>query len=328
MLLHRSVHRPFHSPNLPNNTSDLNPDIRLTPSESPMIDSASRITMPTLFGNSAPLLSGHSHDGLHHFPTQAYLSPESSFTWPRSEQSVSFEHTSFDCRTESNSSALHSRNCLGDIEDQAKGEWNIGPHQQLPTPFPSLSSSFNNNNNNSFEAETGLDPPPLLESAIRAPFLSTPTHQSQLPPWTGFTNTNGYEETRTRPRYNPPQAYSYDSTPSFASSLYATSSDLRTPTQSKLHGPLSGTHRSAHIDSESESEGKQTEPPYAKLIYRALMDAPEHQMVLKDIYEWIARNTDKARDPAFKGWQNSVRHNLSMNGVGFANHNQHLIQRN
>ena len=328
MLLHRSVHRPFHSPNLPNNTSDLNPDIHLTPSESPMTDSASRITMPTLFGNRAPLLSGHSHDGLHHFPTQAYLSPESTFTWPRSEQLVSFGHTSFDCRTKSNSSALHSRNCLGDVEDQSKGEWDIGPHQQLPTPFPSLSSSFNNNNNNSFEAETGLDPPPQLESAIRPPFLSTPNHQSQLPPWTGFTNTNGYEETRTRPRYNPPQAYSYDSTPSFASSLYATSSDLPTPTQSKLHCPLSETHRSAHIDSESESESKQTEPPYAKLIYRALMDAPEHQMVLKDIYEWIARNTDKARDPAFKGWQNSVRHNLSMNGVGFANHNQHLIQKN
>lgn len=43
-------------------------------------------------------------------------------------------------------------------------------------------------------------------------------------------------------------------------------------------------------------------------------------MVLRDIYEWIARNTDKARDPAFKGWQNSVRHNLSMNGVLVAIH--------
>ena len=321
MLLHRSVHRPLHSPNLPNNTSDFNSDIPLTPSESPLIDSSSRITMPTLLVNRAPVLSDHSHDGLHPFPTQAYLSPGSTFTWPRSEQSVSFGHTSFHCRTESNTSALRSQNFLGDVEDEAKRGWNIGPHQQLPTPFPSLSSSFNNNeNNNPFEAETGLNPPPQLESTARPPFLSTTTQQSQLPTWAGFTNTNGYEELKTRPRYNPPQAYSYDSTPSLASSLYATSSDLRTPDKTKLHGSLSGTHRSARIDSESESEGKQGEPPYAKLIYRALMDAPEHQMVLKDIYEWIARNTDKAKDPAFKGWQNSVRHNLSMNGVGFANH--------
>lgn len=57
------------------------------------------------------------------------------------------------------------------------------------------------------------------------------------------------------------------------------------------------------------------EEPYAKLIYRALMAAPNHAMVLKDIYKWFADNTDKASSPT-KGWQNSIRHNLSMNGVG------------
>ena len=55
--------------------------------------------------------------------------------------------------------------------------------------------------------------------------------------------------------------------------------------------------------------------PYAKLIYSALMDAPGHRMVLKDIYRWIEKNTDKANNPEFTGWQNSVRHNLSMNKV-------------
>lgn len=55
--------------------------------------------------------------------------------------------------------------------------------------------------------------------------------------------------------------------------------------------------------------------PYAKLIYRALIGAPRHRMVLKDIYEWFEVHTNKARDPKSKGWQNSIRHNLSMNGV-------------
>lgn len=57
------------------------------------------------------------------------------------------------------------------------------------------------------------------------------------------------------------------------------------------------------------------EQPYAQLIYRALMEAPNHTMILRDIYEWFKKNTDKAADKETKGWQNSIRHNLSMNGV-------------
>lgn len=326
MLLHRSIHRPFHSPDLPNNSSDFNSDNPFAPRESPMTDSGSQTIMPALLVNRASAPSDHSHDVLQQFPCQGYISPESSFTWPKLEQSETFGHTSLGYRTEPSSSAIHSRTCFGDVEDQAKGDdkWRIGPHQQLPTPFSSLSSSFNNS---SFETDQALAPSTQSNSAIRPPILPTRNHQSQLRPWTDFTTANGFEETGARPRYNPPQAYAYDTAPSLDSSLYATSSDLRTPTQPKLHRPFRETERSAPLDSESESEGKQGEPPYAKLIYRALMDAPEHQMVLKDIYEWIAQNTDKARDPAFKGWQNSVRHNLSMNGVSSANRMAHLFRR-
>lgn len=56
--------------------------------------------------------------------------------------------------------------------------------------------------------------------------------------------------------------------------------------------------------------------PYAQLIFRALKSVPGHRMVLKDIYEWFEKNTDKPRtSTSAKGWQNSIRHNLSMNGV-------------
>ena len=57
------------------------------------------------------------------------------------------------------------------------------------------------------------------------------------------------------------------------------------------------------------------EQPYAQLIYRALLDAPDYTMVLRDIYDWFRRHTDKATHSETKGWQNSIRHNLSMNGV-------------
>ena len=59
---------------------------------------------------------------------------------------------------------------------------------------------------------------------------------------------------------------------------------------------------------------------YAKLLEECLRSAPDRTMSLKEIYEWIEQNTNKAneskaKDPTNKGWQNSVRHNLSMNQV-------------
>jgi hypothetical protein len=55
--------------------------------------------------------------------------------------------------------------------------------------------------------------------------------------------------------------------------------------------------------------------PYAQLIYQALRQADGHTMVLRDIYDWFKTNTDKSAGSETKGWQNSIRHNLSMNGV-------------
>ncbi|KAK3693348.1 hypothetical protein B0T22DRAFT_476197 [Podospora appendiculata] len=55
------------------------------------------------------------------------------------------------------------------------------------------------------------------------------------------------------------------------------------------------------------------EEPYARLIYRAFMStAPSYSMTLQEIYQWFRDNTDKGRSDS-KGWQNSIRHNLSMN---------------
>jgi hypothetical protein len=57
------------------------------------------------------------------------------------------------------------------------------------------------------------------------------------------------------------------------------------------------------------------EQPYAQLIYKALLHAKGHTMILRDIYDWFKQHTDKASASETKGWQNSIRHNLSMNGV-------------
>jgi hypothetical protein len=57
-----------------------------------------------------------------------------------------------------------------------------------------------------------------------------------------------------------------------------------------------------------------SDEPYAKLIYRALLAAPNHSMVLQEIYQWFIDHTDKANSTS-SGWRNSIRHNLSMNAV-------------
>lgn len=68
-------------------------------------------------------------------------------------------------------------------------------------------------------------------------------------------------------------------------------------------------------DGAGEEGAIDKEQPYAQLIYRALKEAPGHTMILRDIYDWFKKNTEKAADKETKGWQNSIRHNLSMNGV-------------
>lgn len=79
--------------------------------------------------------------------------------------------------------------------------------------------------------------------------------------------------------------------------------------KSRASTPYSTGHEETPIDKVQ---------PYAQLIYRALLDAPDHTMVLRDIYDWFRKRTDKATHSGTKGWQNSIRHNLSMNGVSLA----------
>ena len=55
--------------------------------------------------------------------------------------------------------------------------------------------------------------------------------------------------------------------------------------------------------------------PYAKLLFTALSRSPDHSMALRDIYKWFDDNTDKTKEKESRGWQNSIRHNLSMNAV-------------
>lgn len=49
--------------------------------------------------------------------------------------------------------------------------------------------------------------------------------------------------------------------------------------------------------------------------HEALSSAPEKELPLQEIYAWFQKDTTKGIDQNQKGWQNSIRHKLSMNAV-------------
>ena len=86
--------------------------------------------------------------------------------------------------------------------------------------------------------------------------------------------------------------------------------------QARMHAceALDGSGASSREMTAMELDDLGANEPYAKLIYRALMSAPNHAMVLQEIYQWFRDNTTKGNSDT-KGWMNSIRHNLSMNAV-------------
>lgn len=122
----------------------------------------------------------------------------------------------------------------------------------------------------------------------------------------GFDNTttsrNGADSSTKRSKIRVP------SVDAAASTTTSSTSDRSSPAISKKTNPdATSTGSSAETDD--------SRPPYSyvALIFMAIQSSPLKKMTLSEIYTWITDNFDWFAKRDKKGWQNSIRHNLSLN---------------
>ncbi|KAK9420796.1 hypothetical protein SUNI508_00887 [Seiridium unicorne] len=79
-------------------------------------------------------------------------------------------------------------------------------------------------------------------------------------------------------------------------------------------GGLVGLPNGQEVNGSDGDDANRADQPYAQLICNAFMSRERHAMTLQELYQWFRENTDKTKTDN-KGWQNSIRHNLSMNAA-------------
>lgn len=257
------------------------------------------------------------------FPPQTTLTAGFSpwTPWSEIQQLATQERTTYGHRSDQCYTSLPIRSSYQGLEHQKPtkhGPWTQDNHQEQA---PSASYS-------DFPVIYGFpsDHNASQTASVRHPILPLPTGAIHQRSWndSDFASTRN-EIVEPQPRHS--HDFPFDAADASGTCLYSSASNLQVdspPAVKRMYRDVDDTVTLGSCETDNESA--KGEPPYAKLIYNALMDAREHKLVLRDIYAWINDNTDKARDPAFKGWQNSVRHNLSMNGVRSYCHEEQVCE--
>ena len=168
--------------------------------------------------------------------------------------------------------------------------------------------------------DSGHQPPQEdLRQYIAIRNIQPPYYQSSPPQFFEFPQYQHQQQ----PSYASYQSHPYGplspapTTTSESSGIGQFSQAYIWPTQQEARGPFDDRRGDTYYAGSPEDEEDETtcDKPYARLIYDALMQAPGHRMMLREIYDWFQRHTTKPAESGTNGWQNSIRHNLSMNQV-------------
>jgi len=167
----------------------------------------------------------------------------------------------------------------------AKDSIKVEQHSHLETSFePFIDWTYDGDFNISYNFETHYPP----SSSPEIPATPSPQYETLTPTKTDTKST-------VSPILSPPGF----SKPSPITTVKAEPQPDRARSRSS-------SSVSAPLDT--------SDLPYSKLIYLALLSAKDRKLPLQGIYRWFELNTTKGKEGS-KGWQNSIRHNLSMNAV-------------
>lgn len=215
----------------------------------------------------------------------------------------------------------------------------INPWDNMPEPFDYSNSSLTRTSMPDDALLASLFPvphntntnvPSLIASATRTRQLSShapgrtahndltswqsPSAASSFPSQHHFRRSPAHLRPSQGPRHSARESPITPQSPPISisskqSSLPSCASMSPAPTAS---GADNTSPRLSVGESDQEQNGGQ---PYSRLIWEALMSTEDKMLPLQGIYQWFEQNTDKGKNEELKGWQNSIRHNLSMNAV-------------
>ena len=276
-----------------------------------MIDNSSLDTMLPIIEGPVPGDSNFTPFETLPALTTPMSSSVTSFPWLDLPHLEKDDRSSYYSELEQSSGAHPNQSSHGDLEYQGPGESDVWRYKASHGQADSSMSSIPWEGPSFHSANDIVTPARIDLNCVRRSFSSLSLSPNQQHPWAGSTVASTLNEVFAVPQLQP-----FDAADSGGQPLYTTAWNRGFASPADLKRLYQDFDDTTTLDSsETDDESGKDEPPYAKLIYDALMHAPEHQLVLRDIYAWVRENTTKAKDPAFKGWQNSVRHNLSMNGV-------------
>jgi hypothetical protein len=160
-------------------------------------------------------------------------------------------------------------------------------------------------NRDPHQTTTQASPPFALDDAYGNSTLQHRSDSSYNP----LEATVTYQQTWVdQPAMNP--LFNPIAPPLHLSPLPASTDSLRQSLQLSLASPPAEIEMDGKVPATADPN-----TPYSQLLYDALLSAPGHKLPLQGIYRWFEKNAARAADPNWRGWQNSIRHNLSMNHV-------------
>lgn len=298
------------------------PDLRLCGSkptfpETQEVNNSTGITMPALIGPSQSTLSDHCY-GFRNTTSEPLATPKTIPVWKGLESSSNDCHLPSRHRSKYDRPDEHYSYSLGSPTARREG----GSPWSEPDSCETSPPSFFPPSTDSYYQYSGPQAFGVGDSQWHAPDYAShlddyPTPQSNLslsPPQQARGHI-GRSGRYVAPSGSTTVKQEFGDIPPFGIPF---PQPLGVPSLGQPGSPYQhdvGKQESLDECDDSDEDGSaHGEPPYAQLIFRALRSAPGHAMVLKDIYRWFEKNTDKAKKGS-TGWQNSIRHNLSMNGV-------------